>query len=159
MSVLSSSSFLFFLSLLAWLPFCCVAATQQPSNPTSQQHNNPTTQQPNNPTTQQTTQQHNNPANKKQLNHPTTQQQPNHPQPLPKKLPAKPFFVQIGCLFVSFFFASSFSRFFTILNHFGRLWGAFGALWGLILGLKIDKNGIRDAKCSQFGSKRGLTQW
>ena len=163
-----SSSFLFFLSLLAWLPFCCVAATQQPSNPTSQQHNNPTsqqpniptTQQPNNPTTQQPNKQPSNTTIQQTKNNSTTQQANNNPithNPFPKKLPVKPFFNQIDCL-SRFFRLQLLSFFFTIFNHFGELWGASGVLWGPILGVKIEKNRVGDAKCSQVGSKSGFPQ-
>ena len=169
LSFLSSSSFLFFLSLLAWLPFCCVAATQQPSNPTSQQHNNPTSQQPNIPTTQQpnnpTTQQPNNPTNNpatQQSSKQKTTQPPNNPTttqspttPSQKNYQSSLFSTKLIVWVV--FFASSFYRFFfTIFNHFGELWGASGVLWGPILGVKIEK------KKTSRGRKmfpRGFQKW
>ena len=64
-----------------------------------------------------------------------------------------------NCLYVwVLFFGSTFSCFFMIFIHFGRLWEACGVLWGVILGVKIEKNGVWGAKWSQVGSRRVLPQ-
>ena len=81
--------------------------TNNNNNPrtTTRQPNNTTTQQPNNPTTQQPNKQPSNTTIQQTKNNSTTQQPNNNPithNPFQKKLPVKPFFVQIGCLSVFF---------------------------------------------------------
>ena len=77
----------------------------------------------------------------------------------PKKVGTSQAFVSPNWLFVwVVFFGSTFSCFFTIFIHFGRLWEVCGVLWGLILGVKIEKHGVWDTKWSQVGSRRVLPQ-